>query len=53
MLAGIPLTEPDLRERRPVAVIGYEVAEKLFDQPGRGRGQEDPGRPGGRCSSPA
>jgi len=33
MLAGIPLTEPDLRERRPVAVIGHEVAEKLFDRP--------------------
>jgi putative ABC transport system permease protein len=33
MLAGIPLTEPDLRERRPVAVIGYDVAEKLFDRP--------------------
>jgi putative ABC transport system permease protein len=33
ILAGVPLTEPDLRERRPVAVIGYEIAEKLFDQP--------------------
>jgi putative ABC transport system permease protein len=33
MLAGVPLTEPDVRERRPVAVIGYEIAEKLFDQP--------------------
>ena len=33
MLAGTPLTEPDLRERRPVAVIGHEVAEKLFDRP--------------------
>jgi putative ABC transport system permease protein len=33
MLAGVPLTEPDIRERRPVAVIGYEIAEKLFDQP--------------------
>jgi putative ABC transport system permease protein len=33
MLAGLPLTEPDLRERRPVAVIGHEVAEKLFDRP--------------------
>jgi putative ABC transport system permease protein len=33
MLAGTPLTEPDLRERRPVAVIGYDVAEKLFDRP--------------------
>jgi putative ABC transport system permease protein len=33
MLAGTPLTEPDLRERRPVTVIGHEVAEKLFDRP--------------------
>jgi putative ABC transport system permease protein len=33
MLAGSPLTEPDLRERRPVAVIGYDVADKLFDRP--------------------
>src|SRR6185503_2351802 len=32
MLAGNPLTEPDLRERRPVAVIGHDVAEKLFDR---------------------
>ena len=30
-------------ERRPVAVVGYDVAEKLFDRPER-RGQEDPGR---------
>ena len=33
ILAGVPLTEPDVRERRPVTVIGYEIAEKLFDQP--------------------
>jgi putative ABC transport system permease protein len=33
MLAGVPLTEPDVRERRPVTVIGYEIAEKLFDRP--------------------
>ena len=33
MLAGVPLTDPDVRERRPVAVIGYEIAEKLFDHP--------------------
>jgi putative ABC transport system permease protein len=31
ILAGVPLTEPDVRERRPVTVIGYEIAEKLFD----------------------
>ncbi|MDX2193894.1 MAG: ABC transporter permease [Gemmatimonadales bacterium] len=28
--AGMPLTDPDLRERRPVVVLGHEVAEKLF-----------------------
>jgi putative ABC transport system permease protein len=33
ILAGVPLTEPDVRERRQVTVIGYEIAEKLFDQP--------------------
>jgi putative ABC transport system permease protein len=33
MLAGVPLTDPDVRERRPVTVIGYEIAEKLFDRP--------------------
>jgi putative ABC transport system permease protein len=33
LLAGVPLTEPDVRERRLVAVIGHEIAEKLFDQP--------------------
>jgi putative ABC transport system permease protein len=31
--AGGPLGEPDLRERRPVAVLGHEIAEKLFDNP--------------------
>jgi putative ABC transport system permease protein len=33
--AGDPLTEPDVQERRPVAVLGYDVADKLFDQPER------------------
>jgi len=31
--AGGPLTEPDVEERRPVAVLGYEIAEKLVDEP--------------------
>jgi putative ABC transport system permease protein len=31
--AGGPLVEPDLTERRPVAVLGHEIAEKLFDEP--------------------
>jgi putative ABC transport system permease protein len=38
--AGSPLTEPDIRERRPVAVIGYDVADKLFDVPERGVGRK-------------
>jgi putative ABC transport system permease protein len=31
--AGIPLSEPDVRDRRNVAVLGYDVAERLFDDP--------------------
>ena len=31
--AGEPLTEPDLRERRLVTVLGYDVAKKLFTDP--------------------
>ena len=27
---GVPLTELDVRDRRPVAIVGAEVAEKLF-----------------------
>ncbi len=38
--AGDPLTDPDLQERRPVAVLGYDVAEKLFDQPERAVGRK-------------
>jgi putative ABC transport system permease protein len=45
-LAGDPLTDPDLRERRAVAVIGYDVAEKLFNQPARAVGRKI--RVGGR-----
>ncbi|HXW97019.1 MAG TPA: ABC transporter permease [Gemmatimonadales bacterium] len=28
--AGEPLSELDIRERRPVAVLGFEIADKLF-----------------------
>jgi putative ABC transport system permease protein len=38
-VAGDPLADPDVRERRPVAVLGYDVAEKLFDNPERGVGK--------------
>jgi putative ABC transport system permease protein len=40
MLAGVPLTEPDIRERRPVTLVGYEIAEKLFDQPAAAVGRK-------------
>jgi putative ABC transport system permease protein len=32
--AGAPLADPDERERRDVAVIGYDVAERLFGASG-------------------
>jgi putative ABC transport system permease protein len=38
-LAGEPLAEPDVRERRLVAVLGYDVAEKLFGIPERAIGR--------------
>ena len=41
---AIPLTDLDVRERRPVVVLGWEVASKLFDVPARAVGQEGPDR---------
>ena len=32
-LAGSPLTEQDVRNRRPVVALGHEIADKLFDDP--------------------
>ncbi len=29
--AGEPLNDVDVRERRPVAILGYDVADKLYD----------------------
>jgi putative ABC transport system permease protein len=40
ILAGVPLTDPDVRERRPVAVIGHEIAQKLFDNPAAAVGRK-------------
>jgi putative ABC transport system permease protein len=37
--AGEPLADPDIRERRYVAVVGHEVALQLFDDPARAVGQ--------------
>ncbi len=37
---GDPLTEPDVEDRRLVAVVGPEVAEKLFDDPAHAIGKK-------------
>jgi putative ABC transport system permease protein len=37
---GTPITEPDVTERRYVAVLGYDIADKLFSQPGRAVGRK-------------
>jgi putative ABC transport system permease protein len=39
-VAGDPLADPDVQERRAVAVLGYEIAEKLFDDPHRAIGKK-------------
>jgi putative ABC transport system permease protein len=39
-VAGTPLADPDVRERRLVAVLGYDVADKLFGHPDRAVGQK-------------
>ena len=44
--AGDPIADPDVRERRPVAVLGFDVAEKLFGVPERAMGRKI--RVGGR-----
>ena len=38
--AGEPLADPDVRERRPVAVLGFDVADKLFSSPEAGIGRK-------------
>src|SRR3989442_2398788 len=37
--AGDPLTEVDVQQRRLVAILGFDVAEKLFDDAARAAGQ--------------
>ena len=37
--AGDPLSDPDVRERRPVAVLGFDVADRLFDDPDQAVGR--------------
>ncbi len=39
-LAGDPLADPDVRERRAVVVLGYDIADKLFDQAERAVGHK-------------
>jgi putative ABC transport system permease protein len=38
--AGDPLTDVDVRERRPMVELGYDVADKLFDNPAQALGQK-------------
>jgi putative ABC transport system permease protein len=38
--AGTPLADPDIRERRHVVVMGYDIAQKLFDDPARAVGKK-------------
>jgi putative ABC transport system permease protein len=37
---GTPLADPDVHERRHVAVLGYDIADKLFTQPGNAVGRK-------------
>jgi putative ABC transport system permease protein len=39
-IAGEPLAEPDVQERRAVAVAGFDVADKLFGEPSRAVGEK-------------
>ncbi len=36
--AGEPLADPDIRERRDVVVLGFDIADKLFGNPARAVG---------------
>ncbi|HEU4763137.1 MAG TPA: ABC transporter permease [Gemmatimonadales bacterium] len=38
--AGEPLTEPDVRERRLVVALGFDIAKKLFDDPASAVGRK-------------
>jgi putative ABC transport system permease protein len=38
--AGEPLSDIDVRERRPVAELGYDIADKLFDDPAQAIGEK-------------
>jgi putative ABC transport system permease protein len=38
-IAGEALTDVDIRERRPVAALGWDIADKLFDEPAQAIGK--------------
>ena len=38
--AGDPLTDVDVRERRPVVELGWDISDKLFGDPARAVGQK-------------
>ena len=38
-VAGEPINDVDVRERRPVAALGWDVADKLFDEPAQAIGK--------------
>jgi putative ABC transport system permease protein len=38
--AGTPLAEPDVRGRRGVVILGYDVADRLFDDPAAAIGRK-------------
>ena len=40
LAVGEPINDTDVRERRPVAVLGYDVASKLFDDLAFGLGRK-------------
>jgi len=40
LLAGVPISEADMRGRRPVAVVGFDVADKLFRTPASAIGEK-------------
>jgi putative ABC transport system permease protein len=39
-VAGEPLTDVDVRERRSVVVLGWDVSDKLFDEPAQAIGKK-------------
>ncbi|HEX4627702.1 MAG TPA: ABC transporter permease, partial [Gemmatimonadales bacterium] len=39
-VAGAPLSDIDVRERRPVVALGYDISDRLFDDPGLAIGEK-------------